>query len=84
MRQKRAAATRRTVTPLRRKRLSLDMSLSDLAGKVGVSVAAVSKWETGLGYPEAGMYAKLAKALGLTRDQVADLVFGEVATTAAK
>ena len=43
-----------------------------LAGTVGVSSAAVSKWETGASYPDITLLPPLARALGLTVDKLLD------------
>lgn len=43
-----------------------------LAALVGVSAAAVSKWETAASYPDITLLPPLARALGLTVDQLLD------------
>lgn len=43
-----------------------------LAELVGVSAAAVSKWETGASYPDITLLPPLARALGLTVDALLD------------
>ena len=43
-----------------------------LADAVGVSSAAVSKWETGASYPDITLLPPLARALGLTVDALLD------------
>ena len=43
-----------------------------LADQVGVSAAAVSKWETGASYPDITLLSPLARALGLTIDALLD------------
>lgn len=43
-----------------------------LAEQVGVSAAAVSKWETGASYPDITLLPPLARALGLTVDALLD------------
>lgn len=65
---------RRPLRPIQRRRLELDLTQQELADKVGVTIATISKWETGTGIPEAGYYGKLAKALGITAREVVDLV----------
>nr|WP_297284110.1 helix-turn-helix transcriptional regulator [uncultured Agathobaculum sp.] len=39
-----------------------------LADLVGVSAAAVSKWETGASYPDITLLPPIARALGMTVD----------------
>ncbi len=48
------------------------MTQGDLANAVGVSTAAVSKWETGASYPDITLLKPLARALGLTLDGLLD------------
>lgn len=43
-----------------------------LANLIGVSAAAVSKWETGASYPDITLLPPLARALGLTVDALLD------------
>src|SRR5690606_1804998 len=50
----------------RRKQLS--MTQGDVAAYVGVSSAAVSKWEQGLSYPDLTLLPKLATLLDVTMD----------------
>lgn len=54
-----------TITALRKK---LDMTQAALARSLNVSDKAVSKWETGQGYPEITLLPKLAAVLGVTVD----------------
>ena len=56
-----------------RRRLSLTQA--QLAGRIGVSAQAVSKWETGGGMPDISLIAPIARALGTTTDEL--LRFGE-------
>ena len=56
-----------------RKRLSLTQL--ELAQRVGVSVQAISKWETSTGLPDIAMAVPLARALGTTTDEL--LQFGQ-------
>lgn len=56
-----------------RKRLSLTQL--ELAKRVGVSVQAISKWETNTGLPDIAMAVPLARALGTTTDEL--LQFGQ-------
>lgn len=62
------------MTPLKRKRLALDLTQEQLAKKIGVTKAGYSGWETGRRTPEAGQYGPIAKALGITKEEVVDLV----------
>lgn len=50
------------------------MTQQDLAGKVGVSNKAVSKWERGLSLPDVALLPSLAEVLGVT---VTELLTGE-------
>ena len=50
------------------------MTLAELAGKIGVSDKAVSKWETGRGLPDITLVEPIASALGLS---VGELFAGE-------
>ena len=54
-----------TIMSLRRKK---GLTQSALAGLLNVSDKAVSKWETGLGYPEITLLPKLAEELGVSVD----------------
>ena len=49
-----------------------DMTQEALAAAVGVSAAAVSKWETGASYPDITLLSPIARALGLTIDRLLD------------
>ena len=46
----------------------------DLANELGVSSAAISKWERGIGFPDGSLIEPLAAALGIT---IAELFKGE-------
>ncbi len=46
------------------------LTASELARKVGVTLAAVSRWESGLDTPSAARLPKLAQALDCTIDQL--------------
>ena len=48
------------------RRKSLHMTQADLAGKIGVTDKAVSRWERGLGFPDINTMEPLADALGLS------------------
>ena len=55
-----------TGTLIRRLRESRKMTQEELADKVCVSSKAVSKWETGRGFPDIGLIESLAKALDIS------------------
>lgn len=57
------------------RRKTLGLTQKELAGRLIVSDKAVSKWETGAGYPEVTMLPLLAETLGITVDE---LLAGEV------
>ena len=55
---------------IRQYRKDLGMTQAQLAGKVGVSVQAVSKWETGAGFPDISQIVPLARALEISTDKL--------------
>lgn len=59
---------------IRRLREKKKMTQEDLAGKLYVSGKAVSKWETGQGFPDISLLEPLAKALDIS---VIELLSGE-------
>ena len=59
---------------IRKLREDKKMTQEDLAEKVFVSSKAVSKWETGQGFPDVSLIEPLAKALGIS---VIELLSGE-------
>ena len=59
---------------IRRLRESKKMTQEELAERIFVSGKAVSKWETGQGFPDISLLEPLAEALGLS---VAELLSGE-------
>lgn len=59
------------ITFLRKER---GMTQKDLAERIGVTDKAVSRWETGRGFPDVSILKPLSKALGVT---VIELVNGE-------
>lgn len=63
-----------TGTMLKRLRESRKMTQMQLAEEIGVSDKAVSKWETGRGYPDIALIEPLAAALGVS---VIELFSGE-------
>ena len=62
-----------TGAAIKRLRERKRMTQTDLAGKLAVSDKAVSKWETGNGYPDITLLEPLAKALDVS---VAELLSG--------
>lgn len=63
-----------TGTMIRSLRESRHMTQAELAEKIGVSDKAVSKWETGRGYPDITLLESLSDALGVS---VIELLSGE-------
>ncbi len=63
-----------TGTMIKRLRESKNMTQQQLAEKISVSDKAVSKWETGRGYPDVSLLEPLAKALGVS---IIELFSGE-------
>lgn len=59
---------------IRNKRHAMNISQEILAERLGVTVQAVSKWETGLSYPDITMLPKLAEYFEMSLD---GLFFGE-------
>ena len=59
---------------IRKLRENKKMTQEELAGKLFVSSKAVSKWETGQGFPDVSLIEPLAKALGIS---VIELLSGE-------
>lgn len=62
------------------RRKTLGLTQKELAGRLIVSDKAVSKWETGAGYPEVTMLPLLAETLGITVDE---LLAGELRADAS-
>lgn len=61
------------------RRKALGLTQKELAGRLIVSDKAVSKWETGAGYPEVTLLPLLAETLGITVDE---LLAGELRANA--
>ena len=59
---------------IRKLRERKKMTQEELAGEICVSSKAVSKWETGQGFPDVSLLEPLAKALGIS---VIELLSGE-------
>ena len=55
---------------IREARIAKGLSQEELGERVGVKKAAVSKWETGRVYPRPRQARQLAKALGITVDDI--------------
>lgn len=55
---------------IRQYRKVCGLTQAQLAEKVGVSVQAVSKWETGAGFPDISQIVPLARALGISTDEL--------------
>lgn len=53
---------------IRKKRIELDLSQKDLAGKIEVSPPAINRFEKGLKTPSTESIVKLAKVLGVSTD----------------
>lgn len=53
---------------IKNKRRSMNVSQEVLAERLGVTVQAVSKWETGLSYPDITMLPRLAEYFEITLD----------------
>ena len=51
-----------------------DMTQKELAEKIGITDKAVSRWETGKGFPDVSLLKPLAEALGVS---ISDIVMGE-------
>ena len=66
-----------TASIIRRLREEKGMTQSALAENLGVSDKAVSKWETGRGYPDVTLIEPLAQALGVS---VVELLSGDAVT----
>lgn len=60
---------------IRHHRKKLNLTQAQLAERLSVTSQAVSKWESGAGLPDLSMAVPLARALGITTDEL--LRFGE-------
>lgn len=56
--------------PIRMLRKRLGMTMYELADRMGVSVASVSRWETGKELPASARLVALADVLGCTIDEL--------------
>ena len=59
-------------TTIAQARRAKNLTQEALADMLGVSAAAVSKWETSASYPDITLLSPLARALGLTIDTLLD------------
>ena len=66
---------KRTGALIAQRRRELELTQSQLAELVGVTDKAISRWETGRGFPDAAYLQPLAQALGLS---VTEIVNGEL------
>lgn len=55
---------------IQNKRKNMGLTQEQLAAALGVSIAAVSKWETGGAYPDITLIAPIARKLGVTVDEL--------------
>lgn len=62
-------------------RRKLGMTQAELAERIGVTNKAISRWETGRGYPDIELIPDLAKILGVS---ISDLLNGEISENADK
>jgi transcriptional regulator with XRE-family HTH domain len=62
------------MTQLRRYRLAAGLDQTGLARKVGVSVSAVSLWESGKCIPKGKMFPKIARVLGIKAIELTQLI----------
>lgn len=53
---------------LKKLRKGRGMTQSELGGKIGLSKAVISKYETGLGYPSFDVLIRIAQFFGVTTD----------------
>ncbi|HEV7299685.1 MAG TPA: helix-turn-helix transcriptional regulator [Tepidisphaeraceae bacterium] len=65
---------RKKITPFYRARYAKGFTQAELAAKLGVSQAAVNGWETGRWIPRLAIADELAKLLGISRDDLLELV----------
>jgi transcriptional regulator with XRE-family HTH domain len=60
----------RTMTPFERKRLAAGLTQQQIADKLGLTQAAVKKWEKGRSMPSPRYFPKLARILHITGEEV--------------
>jgi transcriptional regulator with XRE-family HTH domain len=68
---------------LKRHRFALGLTQTALARKVGVSVAAVSNWESGQCLPTPAHFRKLARAFGIAPLELSRVIDPDGATSVA-
>lgn len=61
------------MTDFERKRLSVGLSQTEIARKVGVDPSTVSRWEAGETTPQPACFPKLAEIFGMTAEEVTHL-----------
>lgn len=57
---------------IKEQRKLLNLTQEDLAKSVGISVSAVSKWESGNSYPDIALLVPISRMLNLTVDELLD------------
>ena len=67
---------------IKRLRENRGMTQQQLAGKLAVSDKAISRWETGRGYPDISLIEPLAEALGISI--IVSATYSPVETSAAR
>lgn len=70
-----------TGTTIRQLREKNALTQNELADKIGVSAKAVSRWETGKGFPDISLIEPLAEALNIS---VIELMSGDLITNENK
>ena len=58
------------INPIKLARMRNGITQAELAGKLNVSVGAISQWETGITHPTVTKLKPLAEALGTTVDEL--------------
>lgn len=78
-----AELKRTFMTQLRRHRLAAGLDQGDLAKRVGVSVSAVSRWESGQDIPRGSRFQKIARVLGIKPLELTQIIAPETELTSA-
>ena len=55
---------------IQERRKTLGMTQTELAGQLGISPQAVSKWENGMGSPDISLLPEIGNILHLSMDQL--------------